>query len=117
MQAFERDGKSQVTANSAYTQGADELLNMEHVAVVFGGFGSASRSWLAIEGTGHSTIDGHTLHWQHNDVLCAPTHCVPQHTNASAQSPAFLIQVDDAPMQRRLGFHEARRTPETGDAG
>ena len=25
VQAFERDGKSQVTANSAYTQGADEL--------------------------------------------------------------------------------------------
>ena len=46
MQAFERDGKSQVTANSAYTQGADELLNMEHVAVVFGGFGSASRKLI-----------------------------------------------------------------------
>lgn len=46
VQAFERDGKSQVTANSAYTQGADELLNMEHVAVVFGGFGSASRKLI-----------------------------------------------------------------------
>lgn len=80
-------------------------------------YSSASRSWLAIEGEGRSTIDGHTLHWQHNDVLCAPTHCAPRHTNASAQSPAFLIQVDDAPMQRRLGFHEARRTADAGDAG
>lgn len=81
-------------------------------------FSSASRSWLVIEGEGSSLIAGHTLRWQQNDVLCAPTHCVPQHVNASAQRPAFLIQVDDAPMQRRLGFHEVRRAPEAdGDAG
>jgi gentisate 1,2-dioxygenase len=26
--------------------------------------------------------------------------------NKSARKPAFLFQVDDAPMQRKLGFYE-----------
>lgn len=67
---------------------------------------SASRCWLVLEGEGETTVGESMLSWQENDVLCAPTHCTPCHRNASPSRPAFLIQVDDAPMQRRLGFHE-----------
>ena len=37
------DGKSEVAPNSAFTRGAEQLLTKDHAAVVFGGFGSASR--------------------------------------------------------------------------
>lgn len=67
---------------------------------------SASRAWLVLEGAGDTTVGAHTLPWRANDVLAAPTHTAPCHRNASAHEAAFLIQIDDAPMQRRLGFHE-----------
>jgi urea transport system substrate-binding protein len=37
------DGKSEISADSAFTRGAEKLLKAEKVAVVFGGFGSAGR--------------------------------------------------------------------------
>jgi len=67
---------------------------------------SASAGYLVIEGTGESEIDGKTLSWSANDVLAAPTHAAIRHRNASSKNPAFLIQIDDAPMQRKLGFYE-----------
>lgn len=67
---------------------------------------SASAGYLVIEGQGESEIDGKTLTWAENDVFAAPTHAEIRHRNASSKAPAFLIQIDDAPMQRRLGFYE-----------
>jgi len=67
---------------------------------------SASAGFLVIEGQGESEIDGRTLKWQENDVMAAPTHATIRHRNASSKTPAFLIQIDDAPMQRKLGFYE-----------
>ena len=67
---------------------------------------SASCGYLVVEGSGESEIDGTTLKWEENDVLAAPTHATIRHRNASSSKPAYLIQVDDAPMQRRLGFYE-----------
>ena len=37
------DGRSEVTAESAFTQGAEQLLAKDKVVVVFGGYGSAAR--------------------------------------------------------------------------
>jgi len=67
---------------------------------------SASAGYLVIEGQGESEIDGKTLTWGENDVLAAPTHAAIHHRNTSSKAPAFLIQIDDAPMQRKLGFYE-----------
>jgi gentisate 1,2-dioxygenase len=67
---------------------------------------SASAGYLVIEGSGESEIDGRTFTWSENDVLAAPTHAAIRHRNASSKDPAFLIQIDDAPMQRKLGFYE-----------
>ncbi|HUT50025.1 MAG TPA: cupin domain-containing protein [Alphaproteobacteria bacterium] len=67
---------------------------------------SASCGYLVIEGTGESHIDAKTLSWSANDVLAAPTHAAISHRNVSSKTPAFLIQIDDAPMQRKLGFYE-----------
>jgi len=35
-----------------------------------------------------------------------PTHASVEIANRSSGKPAFLFQVDDAPMQRKLGFFE-----------
>ena len=37
------DGKSEISADSAFTRGAEKLLRADKVAAVFGGFGSAGR--------------------------------------------------------------------------
>jgi gentisate 1,2-dioxygenase len=38
--------------------------------------------------------------------MAVPTHAALAISNKSATRPAFLFQVDDAPMQRKLGFFE-----------
>jgi gentisate 1,2-dioxygenase len=67
---------------------------------------SASMGFLVIEGAGETEVDGTTLSWEENDIVATPTHAAIRHRNGSAAKPAFLIQVDDAPMQRKLGFYE-----------
>lgn len=67
---------------------------------------SASNGYLVVAGTGETEIDGTTLGWEENDVFATPTHAAIQHRNASSKEPAFLIQIDDAPVQRKLGFYE-----------
>jgi gentisate 1,2-dioxygenase len=67
---------------------------------------SVSHGCLAIAGRGETLIDGTTLTWEENDVFAAPTHAAISHRNASSAAPAFLLQIDDAPIQRRLGLYE-----------
>lgn len=71
---------------------------------------SASCGYLVVEGAGETTINGQNFAWEESDVLAAPTHAAIRHRNASSKAPAFLIQIDDAPMQRRLGFYEVLGT-------
>ena len=65
---------------------------------------SASSVIHVIEGQGESIIDGVTLKWSEGDTLAIPTHAVVTH-RATCQD-AYLFHVDDAPMQRALGFYE-----------
>lgn len=67
---------------------------------------SASSVFHVIEGGGESAIDGTTLKWSESDTFVAPTHASISLANGSAKSPAFLFVVDDAPLQRKLGFFE-----------
>ena len=67
---------------------------------------SASCVFHVIEGDGEVEIDGTTMAWTKDDTIAAPTHAEIRVRNGSAKSPAFLFQVDDAPMQRKLGFYE-----------
>ncbi len=65
---------------------------------------SASSVVHVIEGRGESVIDGTLLQWSEGDTLAVPTHAEVTH-RASAHD-AYLFHVDDAPMQRALGFYE-----------
>lgn len=67
---------------------------------------SASAVLHLVEGEVEAEIDGVTLHADANDTMAVPTHAKVSIANKSTRQPAFLFQVDDAPMQRKLGFYE-----------
>jgi len=53
---------------------------------------------LQVDDTSHSCTD--------NDTAAIPTHASVSLANRSATKPAFLFLIDDAPLQRKLGFYE-----------
>ncbi|MCK9914017.1 cupin domain-containing protein [Microbacteriaceae bacterium K1510] len=67
---------------------------------------SASAVLHVVEGEVQAAVDGVSLNADTSDTLAVPTHAKVRIANRSAQKPAFLFQVDDAPMQRKLGFFE-----------
>ena len=68
---------------------------------------SASAVLHVVEGAVDAEVDGVSLSADASDTLAVPTHAKIRIANRSTQKPAFLFQVDDAPMQRKLGFFEA----------
>jgi gentisate 1,2-dioxygenase len=67
---------------------------------------SASAVINIVDGSGVAEIDGASLAFEQYDTLAVPTHAEVRLENASAAKPAHLFVVDDAPMQRKLGFYE-----------
>ncbi len=68
---------------------------------------SSSAVLHVVEGAVEVSVDGTTLRGDVADTMAVPTHARVAIVNRSASKPAFLFQVDDAPMQRKLGFFEA----------
>jgi gentisate 1,2-dioxygenase len=67
---------------------------------------SASAVFQILEGDGESLIDGRPFSWSTHDTIACPTFAQVTHRNTSMRKPAFLLQVDDGPMQSKLGFYE-----------
>ena len=67
---------------------------------------SASSVFHAVEGQGTATVDGIDMAFVECDTFAAPTHAEIRIANGSSKSPACVFIVDDAPLQRRLGFYE-----------
>jgi gentisate 1,2-dioxygenase len=67
---------------------------------------SASQVLHVIEGEGDAVIDGVEMRWGESSTMAVPTHAEIQVRNNSSTKMAFLFVVDDAPMQRKLGFYE-----------
>lgn len=67
---------------------------------------SASKVYHIIEGEGEALLDGESFYWGEADTLAVPTHADITLRNRSATRNAYLFVVDDAPMQRKLGFYE-----------
>ncbi|MDH5747811.1 MAG: cupin domain-containing protein [Rhodospirillales bacterium] len=67
---------------------------------------SCSAVLHAIEGRGQTEVDGATFDWAEHDTVAVPTYANFKIRNGSSKEPAFLFMVDDAPMQRKLGFYE-----------
>jgi gentisate 1,2-dioxygenase len=70
---------------------------------------STCHGYLVVAGRGETEIDGRKLTWEENDVFVAPTHSAIRHRNASTAECALLIQIDDAPLQRKLRVYEEFR--------
>jgi len=66
---------------------------------------SASSVFHVIEGSGDAVVDGVEMAWVEADTIAVPTHANIKVRNNSSKM-AFLFMVDDAPMQRKLGFYE-----------
>jgi gentisate 1,2-dioxygenase len=66
---------------------------------------SASAVVHVIEGAGDAQIDGASFAWDEHDVLAVPTHAKFSIANRSAQAPAFVFTVDDAPLQRKMRIY------------
>jgi gentisate 1,2-dioxygenase len=67
---------------------------------------SASAVLHVIDGDGDVEVDGVSLTFSQSDTLAIPTHAKVLLANRSAKAPAFLFQIDDAPLQRKCGFYE-----------
>jgi gentisate 1,2-dioxygenase len=67
---------------------------------------SASAVLHVIEGEGEAEVDGVTLAFSDHDTLAIPTHAKVLLSNRKTKVPAFLFQIDDAPLQRKCGFYE-----------
>jgi gentisate 1,2-dioxygenase len=67
---------------------------------------SASSVINVVEGAGAVEIDGVSFNFETFDTVAVPTHAEVKLENASTTRPAYLFIVDDAPMQRKLGFYE-----------
>jgi gentisate 1,2-dioxygenase len=67
---------------------------------------SASVVLHVIDGDGEAEVDGKTLTFSQSDTLAIPTHAKVLLANRSTKVPAFLFQIDDAPLQRKCGIYE-----------
>ena len=67
---------------------------------------SASAVFQILEGEGESVIDDRSFSWSAHDTVACPTFAEVTHRNRSTKEPAFVLQVDDGPMQSKLGFYE-----------
>ena len=67
---------------------------------------SASAVLHVVEGEGQADIDGTVLDWAESDSVAVPTYAELKLANRSDKKPAFLFVMDDAPIQRKLGFYE-----------
>ena len=59
-----------------------------------------------IEGEGEGDVDATHLAFGENDTFVVPTHARLTVANRSTKNPLYLFVVDDAPLQRKLGFYE-----------
>ena len=66
---------------------------------------SASAIFHVIDGIGKSLIGDLDARWEAGDVLAAPSQTPVRHRNRSTTKPAFLLQVDNSPLQHKLGWY------------
>jgi gentisate 1,2-dioxygenase len=59
-----------------------------------------------VSGRVQAEVAGTALAAEDADVIAAPAHAPVRLANRSATKPAFLFQIDDAPLQRRVGIYE-----------
>ena len=64
-----------------------------------------------IEGGAQVRIESQSFQLAEADTCCIPGYTPITLSNDSATEPAFLFCADDAPLQKKLGLYEERKTP------
>ena len=72
---------------------------------------TSSTVYHAVEGAGHTIVDGQKLSWEPKDVFCVPGWTYHEHINASATEPAVLFSFTDAPVLRSLSLLREQAHP------
>ncbi len=67
---------------------------------------SANRVFQIMAGNAEILVNGDTFKCDRHDTATAPTYAKVSLQNPSATTPCFIVQVDDAPTQVKLGFYE-----------
>ena len=67
---------------------------------------SASAVIHVISGSGDARIGTAEFTWSDSGTMAVPTHASVSLTNGSGKANAYLFIIDDAPLQRKLGFYE-----------
>lgn len=67
---------------------------------------SASSVFHVVEGCGRAVIDDVDMICKEADTFAAPTHARIELENLRSADALYLFVVDDAPLQRKLGFYE-----------
>ena len=70
---------------------------------------STSADHHVVEGAGQSCVNGETFAWKAGDTFSAPRVALIEH--AAGKEPAFLIRVQDTPLQQKLNYYEERERP------
>jgi gentisate 1,2-dioxygenase len=66
---------------------------------------SVGAVYHAVEGAGSVRIDGETFDWKANDTFSASTFAEIELDMTGESTPAYLIRIDDEPLQRKLAFY------------
>jgi gentisate 1,2-dioxygenase len=66
---------------------------------------STSAAYHVVRGCGTSTIGSKELCWTDKDSFSAPVFARTTHLS---QSDAFLVRIEDRPLQQKLGYYEER---------
>lgn len=67
---------------------------------------SSSAIFHVVSGQGESIVNGKAFRWSEKDTFTAPVFAEVEHR--AIEGEAFVIEVHDRPMQRRLGYYEER---------
>jgi gentisate 1,2-dioxygenase len=68
---------------------------------------STSTVFHVIEGEGTSSINDKSIAWRRGDTFSAPVFATIRH-RATIERPAYLMRIDDAPLQTALRYYEER---------
>ncbi|HKJ73855.1 MAG TPA: cupin domain-containing protein [Alphaproteobacteria bacterium] len=66
---------------------------------------SVGAVYHVVEGEGRVTIDSAAFEWKTNDTFSASTFAEIEFDSSDSGGPAYLIRIDDEPLQRKLAFY------------
>ena len=99
-----------VNPESGAESARNDVLFGAHAAAGEGGLSSRaaprapySRYWKERE---RASSTSRSFSWSAHDTIACPTFAKVTHRNTSTKKSAFLVQVDDGPLQSKLGFYE-----------